>query len=225
MKLLVIDADLQAQATLVRSLQREGFLCETAATWSDGMYKIAGYEYDCILLDDSLPDGDGLELVRFLRANKSAAGLIVLSSVAKLETRVLCLEQGADDCLDKPYSIAELLARMRAVMRRRSAAESEARLECGPISLLLDAREAQVNGVPLPLTKKEFGILLYLVRNKNRVVSKERMVEYLWPDHMADATCFDFLYAHVKNLRKKLAERQCGHHLLTVYGIGYKLYI
>ncbi|MEL6926375.1 MAG: response regulator transcription factor, partial [Bacteroidota bacterium] len=190
-------------------------------TYKEGYKKINNYEYDCAVVDLNLPDGDGLRLVRMLRDDNTQAGVVIISARNTLDDRISGLDIGADDYLTKPFNLSELNARIRAVLRRKTNQFSN-EMDFGALHLNMDERKVKANGTELKLTKKEYNILLYLARNKNRVVTKDSIAEHLWGDYMDDAVSFDFIYAHVKNLRKKLAENGCGDFLKTVYGIGYK---
>jgi len=221
MKLLIIEDEQELLDLILRYLKREGYVCESASTFSEGYKKINNYEYDCAVIDLNLPDGDGLKLVNILREDKTQTGIIIISARDTVDDRISGLDVGADDYLIKPFNLSELNARIKAVLRRKTNQFSKV-LEFGNLSINMDERKVVASGKVLQLTKKEYNILLYLARNKNRVVTKDSIAEHLWGDYMDDAVSFDFIYAHVKNLRKKLAENGCGDFLKTVYGIGYK---
>ena len=221
MKILIIEDEADLRQAIIRYLKREGFRCEEAATFSEGYRQLVKYDYDGILLDLQLPDGDGLRLLRLLRENESPAGILVISARDTTEERVSALDLGADDFLSKPFNLAELNARIKAVLRRKTNQLSPT-LQFGELLIDLDAREVRAGEHTIQLTRKEFDILVFLARNKNRVVTKDSIVEYLWGDYLDDAVSYDFIYAHVKNLRKKLSDAGQGERLKTVYGIGYK---
>jgi DNA-binding response OmpR family regulator len=221
MKLLIIEDEQDLLNMILRYLKREGYLCEYAMDFPDAYRKIINYEYDCIVLDLNLPKGDGLKLVRILRSNKSNAGIIIVSARDTLDDRIRGLEEGADDYLTKPFNLSELNARIKAVIRRKTNQFAE-EMDFGDLKIQLDSREVTVKETTLKLTRKEYEILVYLARNKNRVVTKDSIAEHLWGDYMDNTVSFDFIYAHVKNLRKKLADLGCGEYLKTIYGIGYK---
>lgn len=221
MKLLIIEDEEDLRNPMVQYLKREGYLCEMAATFREGLQKIISYEYDCVIADLNLPGGDGLQLVKMVREHSSLTGLIIISARSEVEDRIKGLEEGADDYLTKPFHLSELNARIKAVLRRKTN-EYGREIDLGDLVIRLDERTVIAGGEPLKLTKKEYDILLYLVRNKNRVVTKDSIAEHLWGDYMDDAASFDFIYAHVKNLRRKLADHGAGDHLKTIYGIGYK---
>ncbi|MFK8008871.1 MAG: response regulator transcription factor [Saprospiraceae bacterium] len=221
MKLLIIEDEQELLDLMLRYLKREGYVCESANTFSGGYKKINNYEYDCVVIDLNLPDGDGLKLVNILREDSTQTGIIIISARDTVDDRISGLDVGADDYLTKPFNLSELNARIKAVLRRKTNQFSK-ELKFGNLSINMDERKVVASEKVLQLTKKEYNILLYLARNKNRVVTKDSIAEHLWGDYMDDAVSFDFIYAHVKNLRKKLAENGCGDFLKTVYGIGYK---
>lgn len=221
MKILIIEDEQDLEDLIIRYLKKEGYVCETANTFKEGYKKITNYEYDCVVIDLNLPGGDGLKLVKMLRSENTVTGIVITSARNTVEDKITGLDVGADDYLTKPFNLSELNARIKAVMRRKTNQFSN-ELTFKQLVINLDEHRVTANEKVLELTKKEYNILLYLVRNKNRVVTKDSIAEHLWGDYMDDAVSYDFIYAHVKNLRKKLSENDCGDFLKTVYGIGYK---
>lgn len=221
MKILIVEDSPALLMQMLRYLKREGYVCEQANTYQEGFRKLNNYDYDCVLANFGLPGGDGLGLVRMLREEDSRTGIILLSADNGPGERIQGLEEGADDFLSIPFDMGELHARIRAVMRRKTGDYSK-ELAFGGLLIKLDERIVLADRAPLELTKKEFEILVFLARNKNRVVTKESIAEHLWGDYMEDAVSFDFIYAHVKNLRRKLAAHGYSDYLKTVYGVGYK---
>ncbi len=221
MKFLIIEDEPDLLKLIVRYLKNEGHVCEQGTTFREGYKKVNNYEYDCAVVDLNLPDGDGLKLVKILREEAPQTGIIIISAREGLEDRITGLDFGADDYLTKPFNLSELNARIKAILRRKTN-QFNNELNFGELIINLDERKVTAANTILQLTKKEYNILLYLARNKNRVVTKDSIAEHLWGDYMDDAVSYDFIYAHVKNLRKKLAENNCGEYLKTVYGIGYK---
>jgi len=221
MKILIIEDEQDLLNVMLRYLKREGYVCETASTFREGYQKINNYEYDCAVVDLNLPGGDGLKLVKILREENTETGIIIISARNTVDDRIGGLDVGADDYLTKPFNLSELNARVKAVLRRKTNQFSK-ELTYGHLRINLDERRVVAEETTLKLTKKEYAILVYLARNKNRVVTKDALAEHLWGDYMDEAVSFDFIYAHVKNLRKKLANNNCGEFLKTVYGIGYK---
>lgn len=224
MKVLIIEDEQDLLDLIKRYLKKEGYLCEEAVTFKEGFKKINNYEYDCVIVDLNLPGGDGMDLVKILRKENTQTGVIIISARESLDDRIAGLETGADDYLVKPFNLSELNARVKAVLRRKTNQISN-EMTFGDLSIFMDEHKVMVNDVELNLTKKEFNILLYLARNKNRVVTKDSIAEHLWGDYMDDAVSYDFIYAHVKNLRKKMVDSGCGDLLKTIYGIGYKFQV
>jgi len=221
MKILIVEDEPDLLNLVKRYFKREGYVCEEATTFREGYKKINNFEYDCAIIDLNLPGGDGLKLVEMLRQDNTQTAILIVSARETIDDRIKGLEIGADDYLTKPFNLSELNARIKAVLRRKTNQFSE-ELNFGDLVLNLSKRKVTAKNTELNLTKKEYDILLYLARNKNRVVTKDSIAEHLWGDYMDDAISFDFIYAHVKNLRKKLAQNDCGDYLKTVYGIGYK---
>ena len=221
MKILIVEDEEDLLNLILRYFKKEGYTCETASTFKDGYKKINNYEYDCAVIDLNLPGGDGLKLVNMLRDENTQTGIVIISARDTVDDRIKGLDDGADDYLTKPFNLSELNARIKAVLRRKTNQFSN-EMNFGNLVINMDERKVTASEKVLQLTKKEYNILLYLARNKNRVVTKDGIAEHLWGDYMDDAVSYDFIYAHVKNLRKKLAENGCGDLLKTVYGIGYK---
>ncbi len=221
MKILIVETEQQWMQKMTRFLKREGYICEQAIDFQEGFRKINNYEYGCAIISLGLPGNEGLRLVKMLREEDTRTGILAISGYDRVEERIEALEEGADDFLVKPFHLGEMNARIKAITRRKTGDYSRL-LTFGGLVLKLDERVVLADGEPLKLTRKEFEILVYLARNKNRVVTKESIAEHLWGDYMDDAVSFDFIYAHVKNLRKKLVAHGYGDKLKTIYGVGYK---
>lgn len=220
MKILIIEDEPTLAKSIESYLTREKHICEIAATFELGSEKIGLYQYDCILLDIGLPDGDGLTLLKMLKASKKSDGVIIISAKDSLDDRITGLTLGADDYLLKPFHLPELNARIQAVMRRRNF-DGNTNITFDVIEVNPSARQVMVKGQEVTLTTKEYDLLLYFIANKNRVVSKNSIAEHLWGDNMDQADSFNFLYSHIKNLRKKLMDKGAADYVNTVYGIGY----
>lgn len=222
MKVLIIEDDASLREIMCRVLQQEGYVVETAATFAEADRKVAGYSYDCILLDIMLPDGNGLRLLEHIRKLGKRENVIIVSAKDSWEDKVYGLENGADDYLAKPFHTAELVARVRSVLRRgRTAGELTLRL--GNVALHPDSRRVEVGDKPLTLLKKEFDVLLYFMQRPNHMVDKAVLAEAVWGDYADDADNFQFVYAQIKNLRRKLSDAQSTIEISAVYGFGYKL--
>lgn len=221
MKVLVIEDERQLVKSAVSALRQAGYLCEVAYSAAEANEKILLYDYDCILLDINLPDGDGLQILDDLKERKKTDGVIIITAKNSLEDRVKGLNLGADDYLAKPFYMPELIARVSAIIRRRRF-DGNNRITFREISVDLLAKTAAVNNHPIELTRMEFSLLVFLMANKNRVVSKTAIAEHLSGDNAELFDKFDFIYSHMKNLKRKLAEAGSEDYIRTVYGLGYK---
>jgi DNA-binding response OmpR family regulator len=202
-------------------MQGAGFLVELASGCQKAFEKISLYEYDCILIDLSLPDGNGLDIVRALKQQESNAGILIISAKNALDDRVTGLELGADDYLSKPFHLAELNARLHAILRRRQFG-GKAEISFADIRVQTFERQVFTGNTALDLTRKEYDLLLFFLANKYRVLTREAIAEHLLGDDADQMDNFNFIYSHVKNLRKKLTEGGAGDYVQAVYGIGYK---
>lgn len=224
MKILIIEDEPALLDTLENSLRTAGYRCETARTFRDGERKLLCYEYDIVVLDLGLPDGDGFQLLKIAQRQRAETGVLIISARNALDDKITGLECGADDYLAKPFHLAELNARIKSVIRRRFFnGESKIHfqhLEFDPAGNTLSAQ-----GKAVELTKKEHDLLLYFFSNSNRVLTKAAIAEHLWGDYMDLADNFDLVYTHVKNLRKKIRQLGGLSCIKTVYGLGYKFSI
>jgi DNA-binding response OmpR family regulator len=221
MKVLVVEDSKEIASSVHDFLAREGYICELAYSFDEAQEKLLLYTYDCILLDIMLPDGNGLVLLKFIRAQKIQSGILIISAKDAMDDKILGLEGGADDYITKPFHLPELHARLRAVYRRKKLAGSNI-IAFNEIMLNTDTLEARVNEITLDITRKEFDLLLYLIVNKNRVLSRQSIATHLWGDYTDNLANFDFVYQHIKNLRKKISAANGADYIDTVYGLGYK---
>ncbi|OJV22593.1 MAG: DNA-binding response regulator [Dyadobacter sp. 50-39] len=221
MKLLVIEDEKELSDSMCTYLNSEQFTCETAYDYHSAIDKALINEYVCIILDITLPNGSGLDILSELKAAGKSDGVLIVSAKNSLDDRVRGLNTGADDYLTKPFHLAELGARVAAIVRRKSF-EGKTRISVGHLTLDLSERVLKSGDEPVALTKKEYELLLYFLSNKNRVVTKEAIVEHLWGDDIDMADSYDFIYSHIKNLRKKLMQSGCPDYIKAVYGMGYK---
>lgn len=222
MKILIIEDEPSLREVMQRALEKERYVVETAATYSEADARIAGYSYDCILLDIMLPDGNGLRLLEHIKQLRRRDNVIIISARDSLDDKVEGLELGADDYLPKPFHTAELLARIRSVLRRGRSG-GELALTAGNVALDVDKARVTVEGREVQLLKKEFDILLYLMQRPNHLVDKAVLAEAVWGDHADEADNFQFVYAQMKNLRRKMADAGATAEIKSVYGFGYKL--
>lgn len=223
MKLLIVEDNFQLADDLARFLTENGFIVETADSISKAKDKISVYEYDLVILDLGLPDGSGLDLIPEFKKLNRDPGILIVTAKNSVEDKVMGLELGADDFITKPFHKAELNARIRSIIRRKSF-KGNSTLQINQIKIDLDSREAFVDDQQVELTRKEYDLLLYFMYNKGRVLTKENIAEHLWGDHIDQADNFDFIYNHIKNLRKKLQSRGADNNIRSVYGMGYKFY-
>ena len=221
MKMLIVEDNRELAENIHGFLVREGYVCEVCHNHYDAQKKLTAYQYDCIILDIMLPDGSGLNLLQFIKSEKIGAGILIISAKNSLDDKVSGLELGADDYLTKPFHLTELHARLKAIYRRKNL-KGDFVVSFQEISVNTDTMEARVNGQLLDLTKKEFDLLLYFLVNKNRVLTRQSIAEHLWGDYTDNLSNFDFVYQHVKNLRKKITAANGRDYIGTVYGLGYK---
>ncbi len=222
MKILVIEDEPAMLENMVQSLRKENYVVETATTYDQAIEKTGVYEYDCILLDIGLPGGSGLEILKRLKQEEKAEGVIIVSAKNSVDDRVAGLNLGADDYLAKPFQLAELHARVKSIIRRRKFKGSNT-INCENLVIDSDQRTVEINGNELLLNRKEFDILLYLIVNKDRLVNKTALAEHVWGDHIDEANSYDFIYSQMRNLRRKLKEHEAQIEIQALYGVGYKL--
>lgn len=221
MKILLVEDNPELTQNVVNYLSAEGMICESVSTLFAAQDKILGFQYDCILLDLMLPDGNGLDLLDIIKAQKIETNVLIISAKDALDDRLKGLDQGADDYLPKPFHLSELLARLKAIFRRSKLGGFD-EVVFNEIRIEIHQLQAKVNDQVLDLTKKEFDLLLFFITNKNRVLGKQAIAQHLWGDYTDDLANFDFVYQHVKNLRKKITAAGGVDYISTVYGIGYK---
>jgi DNA-binding response OmpR family regulator len=221
MKLLIVEDEKSLSDSIVSYLTHADYLCEQALSYEEAMMKVELYKYDCILLDLMLPGGNGLDILRKIKKVSPETGVIIVSARDSLDDKVEGLKIGADDYLPKPFYLPELSMRVFALLRRRSF-ESDNLLKTGGLVINLLEKTVEANGTLVPLTKSEYELLLFLIENRKKVVSKSALAEHLSGD-MADMMGdFNFVYAHVKNLKSKLAVAGVKGDIHTYYGVGYK---
>lgn len=222
MKLLIVEDNADLLENIVTYLKREGYICETAEDYDAAFHKIMSFTYDVVLIDLMLPGGDGLQILRELKSVNPETGTLIISAKNSLDDKVTGLELGADDYLTKPFQLAELHARIKAIHRRNHQGGSEI-IRVREIAIHTKAREVYVDGETVNLTPKEYDLLLYFASNKNHVLSKQTIAEHLWGDYADHLDNLDFVYQHIKNLRKKLVNAGAHDYIESVYSIGYKL--
>ena len=221
MKILIIEDEKQLAGSILLALRQEGYVCEVAYTAAEAHEKILVYDYDCILLDISLPDGNGLKILEVIKGSNKTDGIIIITAKNSPEDKVRGLNLGADDYLSKPFYIPELLARVSAIIRRKRF-DGNNKITFQEIAIDLAGKSVTVNDKPVDLTRMEYSLLIFLMANKNRVVSKNAIAEHLSGDNAELLDKFDFIYSHMKNLKRKLSEMGSEDYIKTVYGLGYK---
>ena len=221
MKILIVEDEKELLNTTCQYLKKEEYVCEKAETYFDAEDKIISYDYDIVILDINLPDGNGLDLLKIIKKTKAETGVLIVSAKDSLDDKLKGLDLGADDYITKPFHLAELNSRVNSLIRRRKFKGNE-NIVFNEIEIDPSAKTIMANDQPLDLTKKEYHLLLYLVTNKNRVLTKEGIAEHLWGDNIDMADNFDFIYTHMRNLRKKIKKTGAKDYLNTIYGLGYK---
>lgn len=223
MKVLVLEDNPRLGASIHDFLVREGYECNLADTYTKARDKLLSTNYDCILLDIMLPDGNGLDLLKLIKQEKIPSGVLIISAKEALDDKIKGLEGGADDYITKPFHLTELHARLRAIYRRKNPAAVNGNIiSFNEINLNTDTLQAFINNQLLDITRKEFDLLMYFVINKNRVLSKQAIATHLWGDYTDNLDNLDFVYQHVKNLRRKISQLNGTDYIDTVYGLGYR---
>jgi DNA-binding response OmpR family regulator len=223
MKILIIeDENKLAQSIFDYLKKEENIECEIATTYQAGLRKIQDFEYDCIILDITLPDGNGLDILTRLKEDKSNTGVLVISARNTTENKIEGLNLGADDYISKPFHLPEMNARLNSILRRRNY-NGETVIVFDQIKIIFNEHLVYVNEQLLNLTPKEFNLLMYFISNKNRVITKESLIDHFWENDYDQTASNDLIYAHIKNLRHKILEKGGKDYIKTVYGIGYKL--
>ena len=218
---MLVEDDAELGKTLSGFMENVNSTCEHVQSISDALMKVDLYEYDIALIDRVLPDGDGLEVIKELKNKGAKTGIIIISAMKDTEDKVTGLNTGADDYLPKPFHFSELNARIFSLFRRLHF-DGNKSFHFKEISIYPEKFECSINGRDLKLTRKEYDLLLFLLSNKNRVLNKELIATHIWGDNYDLVDSFDFVYNHVKNLRKKIKERGGSDYIKTIYGIGYK---
>lgn len=221
MKILVIEDNEELAQNITEYLAREGYICELANNHYKAIDKLGTFKYDCIVLDIMLPDGNGLDILKHIKSAKIKSGILIISAKNSLDDKVTGLELGADDYLTKPFHLPELNARLKSIYRRKFL-EGDYEILFNEIHINTNSMEVKVYDILLDLTPKEYALLLYFLTNRNRVLTRQTIAEHLWGDYTDNLLNFDFVYQHVKNLRKKIIMAHGKDYIENVYGLGYK---
>lgn len=222
MKILIIEDEIGIVHSVREFLQGESFLVEEALTYQTGLEKVMNYDYDCVLLDIMLPGGNGLDILRELEKEKRKQPTLILSAKGDVEDKVLGLEIGADDYLAKPFHLAELLARIKSIIRR-NVQQGDKTLCYKNLELNPETRQVLINQNELSLNRKEYDILYYFMLRPNRLMEKTTLAEAVWGDAVDQSDNLDFIYSQIKNLKRKLRGVDADVDIQAVYGVGYKL--
>ena len=221
MKILIVEDEKELVDDLNEFLDDQGYIIEVAPTTSVAREKIFVYQYDILILDLGLPDGSGLDVLKYVKKHKPQTGIIILTARDALDDKISGLDLGADDYITKPFLLSELNARIKSIHRRRNF-DGNSTIIFNEIEIDTDKMLVSINDQNLTLTRKEYELILYFVINKNKVLTKESIIEHLWGDHSDMFDSLDFIYTHIKNLRKKMQDMGGTDYLKSVYGIGYK---
>ncbi len=221
MKLLIIEDEQSLTKSIHSYLLQSNFLCDAAYHYEEGKEKLDTNAYDCIILDITLPGGSGLDLLQHLKRRKVDAGVIIISARNSLDDKIAGLELGGDDYLTKPFHLAELTARVNSIIRRKQF-EGNNIISLDRLTVNILDKTVKCGAEEIHLTKKEYKLLLYFISNRNRIVTKEAIAEHLWEEQASLGYSFDFIYTHIKNLRKKLMDKGCPDYIKALYGMGYK---
>ena len=221
MKLILIEDEKDLSKTISSYLKEEQYKIDIAYSYVEASSLININEYDCALVDLMLPDGNGLDLIKKIKEVNRQCGIIIISAKESLDDKIYGLNTGADDYITKPFHLAELNARIKSLLRRKLF-DGGNQIEINELKIDVDKRELLINNFHVELTRREFDLLLFFISNKERVLNKEAIVEHVWGDNSNAFDNYDFVYTHVKNLRKKLKENGAADYLKSVYGIGYK---
>lgn len=221
MKILVVEDEVELANSLVSFFKKSGYTTLHSSDLFEAEDKILLHQFDLIILDINLPDGNGLNLIDRIKKEQENAGILIVSARNSLDDKVTGLDLGADDYITKPFHLSELLSRVKAIDRRKHGGNGK-KISFNEIDIHLDEQQVYVNQHPLELTKKEYELLLFFINNSNRVLTKESIIKFLWGEEIESSDNFDFIYTHIKNLRKKITDQKGADYLKTVYGMGYK---
>ncbi|WP_313383755.1 response regulator transcription factor [Chishuiella sp.] len=222
MKIILVEDHKELASNIINFLQQENYICEWAPNLSQARDMLSMFEYDCVLLDITLPDGTGITLLNEIKSLYTSTKVIIISAQNSLDYKILGLDSGADDYITKPFPLPELHSRIKAVMRRGNIDTAEELLVFNEIMINMHSMECKIGETIINLTKKEINLLIYFINNKNRVLSRQAIAIHLWGDYTYNLDNVDFIYQHLKNLRRKISESGGNDYVKTIYGLGYK---
>jgi len=221
MKILIVEDQKELADSIETFISQDGYVCDITNNFSEAKENINLNDYDCAIVDIMLPDGSGLDAIKLIKKIQPKCGVIVVSAKNSLDDKITGLNLGADDYITKPFHLSELNARIKSVIRRRNF-DGNNLITINELTIDMDTREVKVSERTIDLTRKEFDILLFFISNKKRVITKEAIIEHIWGDDSNTFGNLDFVYTHIKNLRKKLSEAGAKDYIHSVYGVGYK---
>lgn len=222
MKLLIIEDNRELSSSVCSYLSSQNYICEAAYNFNQAIDKLNLYEYDCIVLDISLPDGSGLNILKHLTKKGIQDGVIIVSAKNSIDDKILGMKMGADDYLTKPFNMAELSIRIFSIIRRKQYSGKNI-VDFENIHVDLMTKRAYYFNKEIPqLTPKEYKLLLLFLSSPNRVISKSCIAEHLLGDNADMFDNYDCIYAHIKNIKNKLKKIGCTEYIYTIYGMGYK---
>ncbi len=221
MKILIVEDEIELIESMATYLENEDFICEKATNFFDAEDKLISFNYDVVILDITLPDGSGIDLLKMIKDKDAKVGVLIVSAKDSLDDKLKGLDLGADDYITKPFHLAELNSRINSLLRRQKFDGSDM-IVFNEIEIDPNSKEVTIDKKLIELTKKEYNLLLYFIANKNKVVTKESIAEHLWGDEIEMADSFDFIYTHLGNLRKKIKKYGANDYVKTMYGLGYK---
>ena len=222
MKILIVEDEPALRELIQQTLEKERYVVETAEDLAGAMEKVGVYDYECILLDLMLPDGSGLSLLEEIKRLRKKESVIIISAKDSIDDKIQGLDLGADDYLAKPFHLAELVARVKSVIRRKHR-DGEHTITVGNVVVFPDKFRVEIEGKVIELNRKEYDILHYFMNRAGRLINKSTLAESVWGDHIDQVDNYDFIYAQMKNLRKKLSDAGADIEIKAVYGVGYKL--
>lgn len=221
MKILIVEDEKELINEIESYLLKENYVVETSQYFENAIEKLSIYVYDIAVIDITLPDGTGLDLINHIKKNRFDTGILIISAKNSLDDKLKGLDLGADDYITKPFHLAELNARIKTLIRRKKF-NGTTEIIHNEINIYPDTKEVFVYDIKIQLTKKEYELLTFFIANKNRLLTKESIAEHLWGDNIDLSDNFDFIYTHINNLRKKISIAGGKDYLQTVYGMGYK---
>jgi DNA-binding response OmpR family regulator len=221
MKILIVEDEIELIDSMATYLENEDFICEKATNFFDAEDKLISFNYDVVILDITLPDGTGIDLLKTIKKRDSSVGVLIVSAKNSLDDKLEGLDLGADDYITKPFHLAELNSRVKSLIRRQKFDGNDS-IVFNEIEINPTSKEVTINNRLIELTRKEYNLLLYFISNKNKVVTKESIAEHLWGDEIEMADSYDFIYTHLGNLRKKIKKYGANDYVKTMYGLGYK---